>query len=610
MICERVQLAIVEGAELDGELRSHLASCKECGFLAELSRNLTDVGRTEPSDAGPLGPGFAAVLAAAIGTGEPLLGRYRLEALRGRGGQGEVYRAKDLETDETVALKLVRATGDANEVANARRVRHHNVCRVYHTERFGDVRLIVMEYVDGPTLQEQLASLDRAKALAVFRGVCSGVAAAHHAGILHLDLKPGNILLRDGEAVVTDFGLSRRLEAAATASGGTPKYMAPEQHRGGPVDRRTDVYALGRILAEIDRPDRRPPRHWRRLARKASASDPEDRLADAGVLLRTLDPKRRRWPRVVLAVLGAGIVALLVLFLVLTPPTGPRAEWSARLWGNDAVPTDAWNVARNLDASGLPQVEIEGPMFGCGQQPWELLDGLAQYGTWEHGVAWPPVEYVYRPESGGAPVVKRHQCDLLSELGHCGTVPDDAQLCERTGSQWGEFRLLDLRARDLRLVPDEMRPRIGHAIPRDPCGERGLVVHLDGVHAVFAVRAWHHGVEHAPRHYRVEDATGKVLFETFNNGAARKEEEHLALGPTGGGGSAPTTAIFAPVTTDRIRFVLDVCSTLSEEELLVYNDRHAHPERVVKHPGHGWLYEIEVFARLPRHEAWRRHLFD
>jgi hypothetical protein len=74
--------------------------------------------------------------------------------------------------------------------------------------------------------------------------------------------------------------------------------------------------------------------------------------------------------------------------------------------------------------------------------------------------------------------------------------------------------------------------------------------------------------------------------------------------------SAPITTIFAPVITDRVRYVIDTCSTLEPAELAAYQDRANHPEAVTRYPGHGWLYEIEVFARLPRHQAWWRSLTE
>lgn len=167
MDCETVQLMIVNGQPLSEDGAAHVHGCEECRFLAALSSQLG----ASASDAGgdPRGPALD-LLNRALAANEPLLGRWRLEELRGRGGQGVVYRATDGETGETVALKVVRdreETGLA-EVVNMRRVRHPNVCRVYHTERFGSLRLIMMEYMDGPALSA-LPALDAPTA----RGVVS-----------------------------------------------------------------------------------------------------------------------------------------------------------------------------------------------------------------------------------------------------------------------------------------------------------------------------------------------------------------------------------------------------------------------------------------------------
>lgn len=242
--CQAVQLALVNG-ELADRDRPHLDGCAECGFFARLSRSYSAAApAVGGASASPLGAALAAVLVAAVETCEPLLGRYKLERLLGRGGQADVFRAADLETGETVAIKIVRLPDSADrsalEVAHARRIAHPNVARIYHTERYGGLRLIVMELLEGPSLAAKLRDLPRERALELFRGVCAGMAAAHAAGVLHLDLKPHNILSRaDGTPVVTDFGLSATRGVGTRAQGGTPAYMAPEQRGGGVVDART-----------------------------------------------------------------------------------------------------------------------------------------------------------------------------------------------------------------------------------------------------------------------------------------------------------------------------------------------------------------------------------
>lgn len=327
--CEDVQVALVERGEQESWILEHAAACPECRFFKELSRELSGSGALPepPTDSG-LGP-FEALLAHVQATGTLLL-RYRLQELLGGGGQGVVYRAVDTETGEAVALKLVRcpqphAGTTASEVTHAHLVRHLGICRVYHTERHGDLRLIVMELIDGERLDEAVAQSPLRHKLAVFKRVCEAVAAAHEAGVLHLDLKPSNVLVRrSGEPVVTDFGLSMRLsgEQPVRSRGGTLRYMAPEQRDDRPVDQRTDVFALGMILGELLQG---ASGGVKRIIERATAESPERRYPDVRSLVRALDrPERlRRWGR-----LAAGLAPFAVLGVGLLSFRGPTLPGS------------------------------------------------------------------------------------------------------------------------------------------------------------------------------------------------------------------------------------------------------------------------------------------
>jgi hypothetical protein len=196
--------------------------------------------------------------------GSIVAGRYRLVALLGRGGMGEVYRADDLTLDQPVALKFLAegvAVNDArlaqfhNELRVARTVSHKNVCRLYDLGDADGRRFITMEYVDGEDLSSSLKRFGRVppdKAIQIARQLCAGVTAAHERGVLHRDLKPANVMLDgNGDVRITDFGIATATADAGAEIAGTPQYMAPELLAGKPASTRSDIYALGLILFEI-----------------------------------------------------------------------------------------------------------------------------------------------------------------------------------------------------------------------------------------------------------------------------------------------------------------------------------------------------------------------
>jgi eukaryotic-like serine/threonine-protein kinase len=197
-------------------------------------------------------------------------GRYEILGMLGAGGMGTVYRARDRELDEIVALKLLKkelasAAGMLErfrrEVKLARRVTHRNVARTFDIGDHAGDRFLTMELIEGEMLGTHLARRGRVPLRDVIRigvDVCAGLTAAHAAGVLHRDLKPENVILaRDGRAVITDFGIARAVaagEVGRTMGGivGTPAYMAPEQVEGATdLDGRTDLYALGAMLFEL-----------------------------------------------------------------------------------------------------------------------------------------------------------------------------------------------------------------------------------------------------------------------------------------------------------------------------------------------------------------------
>jgi tetratricopeptide (TPR) repeat protein len=189
------------------------------------------------------------------------VGRFELVRELGRGGFGVVWEARDTELGRSVAFKAVRASGpgDAHrerllrEAEAAARLSHPNIVTIHDLGRTEHGPYLVLELLRGVSLAERLARGPAPVAEAVRVGVevARALAHAHAMGVIHRDLKPGNVFLcEDGRVKVLDFGLARVFGAAA-AAGGTPGYMAPEQWRREPEDERTDLFALGVLLHRL-----------------------------------------------------------------------------------------------------------------------------------------------------------------------------------------------------------------------------------------------------------------------------------------------------------------------------------------------------------------------
>jgi len=193
--------------------------------------------------------------------------RYDILGEAGHGSMGNVYKARDRETGEVVALKLLKPeiANDQqmmdrfkNELLFARKITHKNVCRVHEFNRLGGVAYTSMEFVEGESLRSVLnrfGGLGLRKGIDLAQQMCSGLKEAHAQGIVHRDLKPENVMIdARGNVKIMDFGIARSMESLTRMTGamvGTPAYMAPEQVAGKPADYRTDVYSLGLILYEV-----------------------------------------------------------------------------------------------------------------------------------------------------------------------------------------------------------------------------------------------------------------------------------------------------------------------------------------------------------------------
>jgi Tol biopolymer transport system component len=210
------------------------------------------------------------------------LGHYEILGALGKGGMGEVYRARDTKLGREVAIKVLprEMSGDLERVARFDRearllasLQHGHIASIYGFEHENEVQFLAMELVEGQTLEDRLheGALSHDETLRIARQMAAGLEAAHEKGIIHRDLKPANVMLtRDGDVKILDFGLARAwfgesadeedlsnsptITAAMTQAGtilGTAAYMSPEQARGKNVDRRADIWAFGAILWEM-----------------------------------------------------------------------------------------------------------------------------------------------------------------------------------------------------------------------------------------------------------------------------------------------------------------------------------------------------------------------
>lgn len=346
-----------------------------------------------------------------------VLGHYRIEAKLGEGGMGVVYRARDEHLQRDVAIKVLAAGTLADRVARDRfrtealslsRLSHPSIATVYDFDTQEGVDFLVLEYLPGQPLSRSLAAgpLPEAEVVRLGSQVAEALVAAHAAGVIHRDLKPGNLMvLPDGHVKILDFGLAKLRAPASEAAGastttgvvaGTLPYMAPEQLRGERVDGRTDLYALGVVLYEMT--TGQVPYGETTALRLADAilhaeCAPPSRLRPGvspgleGIILRCLakDPARRyqaaelladlrrsatpaptgriaapgRWTRVALV---AGLAALLLVVgaVALTLNVGGlRARW----FGSAAtVARDSVAVLPLKNLSGDPEQDY----FGAG----------------------------------------------------------------------------------------------------------------------------------------------------------------------------------------------------------------------------------------------------
>jgi uncharacterized RDD family membrane protein YckC len=388
-----------------------------------------------------LSPGLTATDPGRTAKGPPALGpgtmlaHFRIDALLGKGGMGEVYRATDVALDRTVALKVlpVGAQDDAGRrermIREARaqaRIAHAHVCHIYYVGEERGLLFFAMEYVPGESMAERLArgAVPPEVAIEWVRMAAIGLREAWAHGFTHRDVKPSNLMIdaRD-EVKLVDFGLVTRGDGpapggdpAATTAVGTPLYMAPEQGRGEAVDFRADIYALGATLhhlvdgappftgdsatalLSLHETGTRPALEARgrrgqilasvdRVCARMMAKRPEDRFASYDELIDELErvsPARTRpagfWVRAFAALvdfLVGGLISVPVQLLVPAVPGG-LVLWAIVI-GYHAIATARWG-----QTLGRALLEIEVVSRSTGRPPpiaRAALRAAAEYGV-------------------------------------------------------------------------------------------------------------------------------------------------------------------------------------------------------------------------------------
>jgi serine/threonine-protein kinase len=256
------------GAELE-----RIAS-GDSALAAWLRSLLVEVDTDDSPPATPAASRYGALLAASLAAVPAIVGdTYRLESLIGTGGVGSVYRAWDQRRRRVVAVKLLSRTLTSHversrfraEIEIAGRLTHPHILPVFDSGETDQALFYVVPLLGSGSLRERLTEaggpLERAKVIRWGRQVADALEYAHGQGIVHRDIKPDNVLIHEGHAIVADFGIARAIcpDAAAAArlrttghAVGTPAYMSPEQWDiAGPIDGRADIYALGVMLAEL-----------------------------------------------------------------------------------------------------------------------------------------------------------------------------------------------------------------------------------------------------------------------------------------------------------------------------------------------------------------------
>ncbi len=377
-----------------------------------------------------------------VSAGTTIAGRYEVLGRIADGGMSSVYRARRIDDGKVVALKVLRDQYVADrefierfirEARAAQALLHPNIVPVLDSGQDGDTYFIAMEYVDGLDLKWHLrrtGRLEAADAERITRAVCDALEYAHHEGIVHRDIKPQNILLAaDGTVNVTDFGIARALASATITQTGTVlgsvQYLSPEQARGAPVGRTSDIYALGVVLFEMltgrlpfegDSPIAIALKHLHEQAPSPRTIEPSVPRRLEGIILKAMAKR-------------------------------PEARYqSAREMAADlAGETDLWSEAVEDEGStrtfALAEAAREHPRRRLGLLRWAavllIAVGVGLWAGWQAVSAYLNVPEVEMPEMIGRTVVQAEQIAKqaglvleIAERTYSATVAQDTVIAQ------------------------------------------------------------------------------------------------------------------------------------------------------------------------------------
>jgi eukaryotic-like serine/threonine-protein kinase len=432
---------------------------------------------------------------AAFTAGDLVAGRYEVVRLIGHGGMGDVYEVEDRELRTRVALKTIRTDRPSplmvarfrREIYLARQVTHPNVCRVYDLGYHVNALFLTMELITGETLAERMrraGPMTCDEALSILRQIAAAIDAAHTAGVVHRDLKPGNIVLvaRDPlHAMVTDFGIAHAAEDPFNQVShvgdvvGSPDYMSPEQIAGDPITPAADIFALGVVSYEMitgvrpfrgaaERGALLPPRvhvadldpRWDAAIVRCLAPECGARFASAGELVRALEPRPRAGRGMRIAATGGGAL-LAAAAAAWWLGIDARAQASAHQPAPDRVAALA----------ALPPGSEAAQRFSAGLVKLRELDAQAARVLLEEATALAPTNGLVHAELAEAWWMLGYDRDAAAEIQQAIALPGAARtlIDARANELAGDWeRAISAYRALVRDYPDEVDYRLHLAV--------------------------------------------------------------------------------------------------------------------------------------------------